>query len=405
MSGIREYKKEKLKRETKSKSDSNDEADDFGKRLRDHNLRRTIVIVALIIAAVVIIAILVIRIVANSYNGYTVEDYIRRTDSGYAVYMKNADGYVKFSKDGASAFTFEGKAKWNKTYEVSDMAVDQCGNYYAVANVGGNEIHVFNQDGFVSSINTALPIVKIEVSEQGLVVAILEDKEADYINMYNKDGSKIYTIKTTAVSDGIPVDLGVSKDGEKLGVSFTSIKGMDLSTSVDFYNFSVVGQNENERIVGGFNTYGNQLVGEVEFINNTAVVAVGENVISFFTVKEYPKHINNIEVTEQIDSIFYSDSRFAYVYTGENGHKNICVYTASGELIYTKEVSPDYSKYTFTESGLMAYGQNKFLLLNDKGNVLMEDEFEDDITQIINVGNNKEYIFVSPDKIYRVKLK
>ena len=107
MSGIREYKKEKLKRETKSKSDSNDEADDFGKRLRDHNLRRTIVIVALIIAAVVIIAILVIRIVANSYNGYTVEDYIRRTDSGYAVYMKNADGYVKFSKDGASAFTFE----------------------------------------------------------------------------------------------------------------------------------------------------------------------------------------------------------------------------------------------------------------------------------------------------------
>ena len=179
MSGIREYKKEKLKRETKSKSDSNDEADDFGKRLRDHNLRRTIVIVALIIAAVVIIAILVIRIVANSYNGYTVEDYIRRTDSGYAVYMKNADGYVKFSKDGASAFTFEGKAKWNKTYEVSDMAVDQCGNYYAVANVGGNEIYVFNQDGFVSSINTALPIVKIEVSEQGLVVAILEDKEAD----------------------------------------------------------------------------------------------------------------------------------------------------------------------------------------------------------------------------------
>ena len=53
----------------------------------------------------------------------------------------------------------------------------------------------------------------------------------------------------------------------------------------------------------------------------------------------------------------------------------------------------------------MAYGKDKFLLLNDKGNVLMEDEFEDDITQIINVGNNKEYIFVSPEKIYKVKLK
>lgn len=405
MSGIREYKKEKLKREPKAQSDSQDEADDFGKRLRNHNLRRYIIIAAAIVAAVTLVVVLIVNMVSNSYKGYVVEDYVRRTDSGYAVYMKSADGYVKFSKDGASAYTYEGKSRWNKTYEVSDMAIDHSGNYFAVADVGGNEIHVFNHDGFVSSINTALPIVKIEVSEQGLVVAILEDKEADYINMYGKDGSKIYTIKTTAVSDGIPVDMGVSKDGEKLGVAFTSIKGMDISTSVDFYNFSVVGQNENERIVGGFNTYGNQLVGEVEFLNNTSVVAVGENVLSFFTVKEYPKLVNNIEVTEQIDSIFYSENRFAYVYTGENGHKNICVFTTSGDEVYTKEISADYTKYTFTKDGLMAYGKNVFILLNDKGKVLMEDEFEDDITEVINVGNNKEYIFVSPDKIYKVKLK
>lgn len=405
MPGIREYKKEKLKREPKPQSDSNEEADDFGKRLRNHNIRRNIIILSAILAVVAIIAVLIISAVSNSYKGYVVEGYVRRTDSGYAVYMKSTDGYVKFSKDGASAYTYEGKSRWNKTYEVSEMAIDHNGNYFAVADVGGNEIHVFSHDGFVSSINTALPIVKIEVSEQGLVVAILEDKEADYINMYNKDGSKIYTIKTTAVSDGIPVDMGVSKDGEKLGVAFTSIKGMDISTSVDFYNFSVVGQNENERIVGGFNTYGNQLVGEVEFLSNTAVVAVGENVLSFFTVKEYPKLVNNIEITEQIESIFYSETRFAYVYVGENGHKNICVFTSSGEELYTKEISGDYSKYIFTKDGLMAYGKNEFILLNDKGKVLMEDEFEDDITEVINIGNNKEYLFVSPDKIYKVKLK
>lgn len=405
MSGIREYKKEKLKRENKSKADSIDETDDFGKRLRNHNIRKAVIIASMAVALIAVIIVVVVRSIAGSYGGYVVEEYVRRTDADYAEFISSSDGFIKCSRDGVVSYSFEGKSRWNKSFEISNMNIDECGKYFAVADIGGNDIYIFNHDGFVSAVNTALPIVKIEVSEQGLVVAILKDKEADYINMYNKDGSKIYTIKTTAVSDGVPVDLGVSKDGEKLGVSFTSIKGMELNTSVDFYNFSVVGQNENERIVGGFNKYGNQLVGEVEFLSNTSVVAVGEKVISFFAVKEYPKMLNNIEIAERIDSIFYSESRFAYVYTGENGYKNICVFNVSGEEIYRKEISPDYVKYAFTKDGLVAYGSDKFLLLSDNGKKLMEENFEDDITEIINIGNNKEYIFVSPDKVYKIRIK
>ena len=92
--------------------------------------------------------------------------------------------------------------------------------------------------------------------------------------MYNQDGSKIYNIKTTVEGDGVPVSMSVSDDGSKLVVAYTAVKGQELATSVVFYNFDEVGQNEVERIVGGYDTYGNQLVSKVEFINSDSYSAV-----------------------------------------------------------------------------------------------------------------------------------
>ena len=400
MSGIRDYKKEKLKKA----DSSNGEAEDYKKKLRDHNLKKLLVLVIVAIVVIVALIIITVQVKKRSYSGYNIVDTIRRTDSGYATYFGEEDIYIRCSRDGIAAFSYGGAQKWNKTYEINNLGVDSAGNYLAVADVGGNDIYFFDTNGFITEIGTTLPIVKITVSEKGLVVAILEDKDASYIEMYGKDGSKIFTIKTTPSSDGIPTDADVSPDGNKLVVAFTSVKGVELSTSVDFYNFDVVGQNESERIVGGFSIYDNQLVGDVEFLNETAVVAVAENIVSFYTIKEYPKLINNIEITEKIQQILYSENNFAYVYAGDNGTSNLVVYNLSGELQYTKVISSDYNRYEFTSVGVMVYGGKNYLLLNEKGNEVISGEFEADISDIISIGG-KEYIFVSPDKLYKVKFK
>lgn len=400
MSGIRDYRREKKK----NADSSNGEADDYKKKLRDHNLKKLLILVIVAILVVVALIIIVIQVKKHSYSGYSVVDTIRRTDSGYATYFGEEDIYIRCSRDGIAAFSYGGAQKWNKTYEINSLGVDSAGNYLAVADVGGNDIYFFDTNGFITKIGTTLPIVKISVSEKGLVVAILEDKDASYIEMYGKDGSKIFTIKTTPSSDGIPTDADVSPDGNKLVVSFTSVKGVELSTSVDFYNFDVVGQNESERIVGGFNIYDNQLVGDVEFLNETAVVAVAENLVSFYTIKEYPKLINNVEITEKIQQILYSENYFAYIYAGDNGANNLEVYNLSGERLYTKSVSDDFKRFEFTHGGLMIYGGKNYMLLNEKGNEIISGEFEADISDLISIGG-KEYIFVSPDKLYKVKFK
>ena len=174
MSGIRDYRREKKK----NADSSNGEADDYKKKLRDHNLKKLLILVIVAILVVVALIIIVIQVKKHSYSGYSVVDTIRRTDSGYATYFGEEDIYIRCSRDGIAAFSYGGAQKWNKTYEINSLGVDSAGNYLAVADVGGNDIYFFDTNGFITKIGTTLPIVKISVSEKGLVVAILEDKDA-----------------------------------------------------------------------------------------------------------------------------------------------------------------------------------------------------------------------------------
>ncbi len=91
-----------------------------------------------------------------------------------------------------------------------------CGEWAAVGDVNGDTIYMFGVQGMVGSVDTSLSISQIEVAKQGIVAAVLEDTTANYINLYNTDGSKIYTVKTTLAGDGYPLDISISEDATKL---------------------------------------------------------------------------------------------------------------------------------------------------------------------------------------------
>ena len=60
-----------------------------------------------------------------------------------------------------------------------------------------------------------MPILQIEVSDNGKMAAVLDDNNANYINMYDTNGEKIYSVKTTLSGDGYPIDVSISPDAKK----------------------------------------------------------------------------------------------------------------------------------------------------------------------------------------------
>ena len=110
-----------------------------------------------------------------------------------------------------------------------------------------------------------MPILQIEVSSGGKISAVLEDTNANYINMYDTNGDKIYSVKTTLSGDGYPLVISISSDPKKLIASFIKVSGDEIKTNVVFYNFSDVGRDRTERVVGGFN-YDDVIVGDISLL-------------------------------------------------------------------------------------------------------------------------------------------
>ena len=246
-----------------------------------------------------------------------------------------------------------------------------CGEWAAVGDVNGSTIYMFGVQGMVGSVDTSLSISQIEVAKQGIVAAVLEDTTANYINLYNTDGSKIYTVKTTLAGDGYPLDISISEDATKLIASYLYVSGESIKTNVVFYNFSEVGQNETERVVGGFNHYDSTIVGDVEFLNSTTAVAVGEDVLSIYHIKEYPSLTKEIRIDSEIERVFFGNGYIGIVLKNSDSGDiyKLVVYDTSAKEVCETTFNTQYDTIQFDGKSVLMSNASTCSVMNLKGKI------------------------------------
>ena len=371
--------------------------------------RRNVLVGCLITAAAVFILVLAALFLLDgrTYSQYTVLHSVNRDDTESAKYEAFADGYIRYSNDGAAYYNAKGIAEWNQTFSMQNPHIKVCGEWAAVGDVNGSTIYMFGVQGMVGSVDTSLSISQIEVAKQGIVAAVLEDTTANYINLYNTDGSKIYTVKTTLAGDGYPLDISISEDATKLIASYLYVSGESIKTNVVFYNFSEVGQNETERVVGGFNHYDSTIVGDVEFLNSTTAVAVGENVVSIYKIKEYPSLEHTINIDNEIQKIFCSDQYIGLVLdNSESGDPyKLVVYNISGKHIFDKTFGIQYTDMQFDGKSVVISNASTFVLLNMSGKKLADISFDMPVINVLPTGARGSYTIVNSKYIQSIKLK
>ncbi len=246
-----------------------------------------------------------------------------------------------------------------------------CEDCVAIGDINGNTVYVFNKTGMLGKIDTSLVISQIEVASNGAVVAVLEDNEANYINMYSKEGTKIYSIKTTVSGDGYPLDVSISNDATKLIASYVYVSGEDIKTNVVFYNFSEVGQNETERVVGGFNHYNDTLVGDVQFLSNNIAVAVGEDVISIYRIKEYPSLEKEIHIDSSINRVFFSEDYIGLIVDNSASGElyKLLVYNTSGSKVCEAQFGTQVENITFDKKSVVMNNSTTLSVYNLSGKI------------------------------------
>lgn len=397
MPSAREYLRNKKKRS---------ELHEFKNKLFIHKLSNFVRII-IIIALLIIGGIVFFVSYANRvYDEYDVISSAGRADSIATQYEEFAGNILKYSKDGASYVALDNSILWNQTYEMQEPIIDICEEYLAIGDEKGNKIYIFNTEGLQGEIDTLLPIWQIEISNQGMVVAVLEDDDINWINYYDKEGTLIADSKTTMENSGYPLDISISNDGVKLAVSYLYVNNGSIKSNVAFYNFGSVGQNEIDNLVSGYE-YQGTVIPTVKFLSSNVAVAFGDDKVTIYEGKQKPSLINEIPLEEEVKSIFWGEQYFGFVFnnSGTEEKYRMCIYNLDGKLVLDKYFDMEYETIKIVKNEIILFSETECMIYNIKGVEKFHKTFEMGILNIIPKDGFRKYIIINSSNIEEIKLK
>ena len=399
MAKINDYFKRKYEKEKA-------ETDDYKKKLRRHRL---VVFYKVLIAVAVLVGIILLIYFKKKNAVFTDYETINKItyDESLAADYYNLNGNVlRFSKDGASAFNLQDSMLWNQTYEMQNPMIDVCGDYAAIGDYKGTRIFVFNSSGMQGEIDTTLPVQNFCVSNTGNVATVLEENEITWVKLFNKKGELIANDRTTMAKSGYPVRVAISDDGILLGVSYIRIDTGTLSSSVAFYNFGAVGQNEIDNLVSGYD-YPESIISEVAFMNENTSFAVGDDRLVIFSGSQKPELVAEVPLEEEINSVFYGEDYIGLVYmdaTGEATYR-MDVYDKTGALDQTYRFNLDYTDVIFNKDQVVVYNSDECIIFNRKGSERFHSSFHHSIITMIPTATPTKYMLVSGTTMEEIQLQ
>lgn len=379
----------------------------FEDRIFKHKLGivyKTILIIVLIIALFAIIKIYLDNQVYSRFEVVNTVDRYGTSDSTYENYSGNV---LVHSKDGISAYNEKGEQLWNQTYEMQMPIVKTNGKYVASAEYKGNKVYLMGEKGAISTIDTNMPILNLAVSAGGVVICELQDGDSTvYLKLFSKNGDLISDVKTSMRQSGYPLDFSVSPDNLKLGVSYLKAEGGKINSSLAFYNYGGVGQNETDNLVSGYD-YEDEVYPLIIYPNEQNAVAVGDKQMRFFKGKQKPTLDVSVELEQEIQSVFYNENYIALVCSESvSGDKNIVrVYDMQGKVRLTYEADFAFSNLIVEDSRVILYNEARLVVIGMNDVIKYDGDLGGDIQSIVPVGARNSFIVVSSDRVRLIKLR
>ncbi len=343
----------------------------------------------------------------RTYSEYSVLKSVEREDSPGAQFDVFHGNILKYSKDGASLVDENNKIIWNQTYEMQAPMVDFCENYAAIADKKGDRIYIMDLSGPCGEIETSMPIQRIEVASQGMVAVLMEQNGTGYIQMYDKSGTFLAEGEVHTENSGYPLDIAISNDGKKLAVSLLDVNKGNVNTTITFFNFDAMGQNEIDNIVGQY-SYADMVVPKVEFLTNDVMVAFGSQKAVVFEGPQKPQVKKEVAIEKEIRTIFYNDAYFGFVFDNENKDTsyNMQIHDLRGAEVLSKDFEMEYEEIGFLENDEICIRNDlECAIFTLRGVQKFHANFDKSIWKIMSVAGIRDYVFLIDGETQRIRLK
>lgn len=368
------------------------------RKLKMNRMQWTIVAGVLILAVVLIYALVKNNKVASSYEVVT---SMSRGDDTSVYYCMMRKGMVKYSKDGVAMTNKSGSVLWNQTYEMASPTMTSAGDYVAVGDIGANTIYIFNEYGQLGRVSTDVPIQEIQISEQGVVAAVLSDTSSNYINLYDKQGNSLGSIKASLENTGYPLAIALSPDASKLAVSYLIVKSGSMQSRIVSYDFSDV---EGDHLLDTQELEG--LYPKAAFLDSREVVLFGEK--GFVLYQADSKKIETQENFEsEINSVFCTNQKLGFIFKNEddNGKYRMEIYNKAGKKSSTYYFDLDYSGMTADDDEVILYNDEEMLIYQMGGRVRFRGTFNTAVTGVMPSWEDGLYWLIDDQSLREIRIR
>lgn len=379
----------------------------FGRKILRHKLTilyRSILIIAVLAAAA---AVVIVQMKNRVFGGYQIISSVEKEKLTDSVTLALGESILTYSNDGASCINKRGETLWDQPYEMQNPLVEICQNVAAIGDYGGSTIYVMDTEKTLGEIDTKMPIRSFTVSGNGVVAAVLDDStNITWIYLFDKSGNTLAYFKTTMKDSGYPVCLTISESGYLIGVSYFYMDNGMMRSSVAFYNFGPVGQNEIDNFVSSYD-YLDTVVPYVRFLGDERAVAVADNRLVIFEGNQKPVSIADVFLNEEIEGVYCGNEYIALVcndVTGQALYK-VNIYNSSGKLTDTVMLDMQFTDLIFHKDKMIAYNEQECVVHTIGGMDNFNGNFDKQVLTLIPTDSSYEYIVVTPDSIDTIELK
>lgn len=357
----------------------------------------------IIIGLLVMVGVLVYALVKNNRvsGSYEVVTSLSRGDDTSVYYQIMRKGMIRYSKDGMAMTDKSGNLVWTQTYEMTSPAIAVSDPYVAVGDIGANTIYIFNEYGQLGRINTDVPIQEIRISAQGVIAAVLSDSATNYINLYDKQGNVLGSIKASLQNTGYPLAIALSSDATRLLASYLCMDGSTVKTRVISYNFS---DTQSKHVIDTLEL--EELYPKIEFLENNKAVMFGEK--SFVLYNTDTKEITAQQTFEnEIASVFCSDQKIGFIFkaSDENGQYYMEIYNKAGRKNSSVYFDFDYEGINVYDDEVILYNSQEMAVYQMNGRLKFTSTLNTSVTNIMASWESGMYWLVDDQSLREIHIK
>lgn len=381
--------------------------EDYKHKIRQHRLkvlkRTAVVLLAVILTFFGVSLFMALR----HYENFDVASSVERSDTDATKFAEFQGNILKYSNDGAFYTDSENELIWNQTYQMSDPQLDICDNYIAIYDKKGTIVYIFTKEGLQGSVETTMPIGQARIAAQGTVALLMHKGSAGYLALYDKSGTNLASGAIHGEKGGYPVAIALSHDAIKLAVSTLSLNEGSIKSTIAFYNYGSVGQNEIDNCVG-VNTYPDMLIPEMEFMAGDRLAAFGDEKVLIFEGSQKPQLANEIPLEKEARSIFHNEEYLGIVTSNEdeNVTYNLMIYDTNGNQVMEKDFKADYSSIEFLGSNEICIRSEAVCdIYTLRGIYKFHYEFDNELYKVIRGASGLSYTLVLKDTTEKIRLK